>query len=105
MNEASNCYYLPEWLARAEDVKLRIWHEERYAHVRWQDEGRKAASPRHKFPKEHKPQLEDVMRDLAILLGVSIKLGEPIFVWVEDAAYTTSNSSHMLQKSYGRVIW
>lgn len=81
INDASKCYLVPEWLAKAQDERLQRWHADRYSHVQWRDEATRDASARQKFPKEHKPQLEDVMRDLAILLGAAQSLGEPIFVW------------------------
>lgn len=87
VNEASRCYYLPEWLAKAKDERLRRWDEQRHAHVRWTDAEQRQAPVKYKFPKEHKPRLTDFMRDTAILLRAAIRLQEPIFVWVEDAAY------------------
>ena len=42
---------------------------------------------RHKFPKERKLALTEVTKDIALLILVSLTLGEPILVWVEDAAF------------------
>ena len=86
INEGSRCYLIPEWLAQHRDERVCAWAKDKYAHVPPPADG-KEPSPRHKFPKERKPQLGEVMKDLAILLFASLLMGEPIFVWVEDAAY------------------
>ncbi|KAL3894476.1 MAG: hypothetical protein SGPRY_013797 [Prymnesium sp.] len=81
-------YWVPEWLAAHRDRRVKNWSRERYGHVKWGDQETRQATIRHKFPKEHKPQqLADVMRDVAILAKASLELGEPLFVWVEDAAH------------------
>ena len=94
INEASKSYDLPDWLANSEDQATVKWATEKYAHVRRDptpsggaDGSVASPSPTYKFPKERKPALANVMRDLAILLHASIEMGEPIFVWVEDAAH------------------
>lgn len=86
INDASRCYLIPEWLSKSKNLKVREWAKNKYAHVPEPRPGEEASS-RHKFPKERKPDLGKVMRDLAILLYASLKLKQPIFVWVEDAAF------------------
>ena len=86
INEASQCYTIPLWLAQARRVEVREWARQKYQHVPTPRES-ETASPRHKFPKERKPHLFGLMHDIALLLTASLLLGEPIFVWVEDAAF------------------
>ena len=90
INDASKCYLVPEWLAKARQPEVRQWAVDKYAHVP-RTEGPDASSPRYKFPRERKPALGEVMRDVAILLLAAWMLGEPIFVWVEDAALPISS--------------
>ena len=66
---------------------MKQWSEDKYAHVPATTIGGTQPSARHKFPKEKKPALADVLRDVALLLAASLYLGEPIFIWVEDAAF------------------
>ena len=92
INDASKCYVIPEWIYNSPIVDIRRWGAAKYAHVpgaAQEGQGRPVGSPstRHKFPKEHKPNLGEVMQTLAILLLAASLMGEPIFVWVEDAAY------------------
>ena len=74
INEGSRCYLIPEWLAKHRDERVCAWAKDKYAHVPPPADG-KEPSPRHKFPKERKPQLGEVMKDLAILLHASLLLG------------------------------
>ena len=66
INTASRCYLVPEWLAQTRDPARRAWNVERYAHVPLDREG--PVSSRYKFPKEHKPSVGDVARDITLLL-------------------------------------
>lgn len=86
VNNASKEYMLPSWFSE-DRADLLAWDDHRYAHVRWKDKAARKAPVWYKFPKEFKPQLADVMRDGALLLGASLELDEPIFVWVSDAAH------------------
>ena len=97
VNTASRCYLVPVWLAEHSDPAVRAWLQQKYEHVpatEAQEQGAEehtdrlaGASPRYKFPKEYKPQLGDLMRDMTLLLQAAMELGEAIFVWVEDAAF------------------
>ena len=88
INEASKCYLIPEWLAQARRADTRRWAQQKYAHVPTPALRHTGRSPwEHKFPKERKPSIMDVMRDVAILIVAGLALGEPVFVWVEDAAH------------------
>ena len=85
INEGSRCYLIPEWLAKARRAEVRRWANEKYAHVpRVADV---EPSWQFKFPKERKPSLSGVMRDVAVLAHAALKMGEPILVWVEDATF------------------
>ena len=100
VNEASKCYIIPEWLAQARDAETRRWARDKYAHVPAASRASESAPPHHKFPKERKPSLSGLMRDIAILLVASRMLGEPIFIWVEDAAF------YFCQLGYGaEELW
>ena len=99
INEASRCYLIPKWMAEHPQGVTRQWAKNKYAHVPPATPERPKQSTRHKFPKEKKPMLGDVMRDLAILLHASLVMGEPIFLWVEDAAfYFNQVSKHAAPK-------
>ena len=99
INEASRCYLIPKWMAEHPHGVTRRWAKNKYAHVPPATPERPKQSTRHKFPKEKKPMLGDVMRDLAILLHASLVMGEPIFLWVEDAAfYFNQVSKHAAPK-------
>ena len=87
INEASKCYTIPQWMAESRQATLRRWAKDKYAHVPPEDARGRGPSPRHKFPKERKPSLADVMRNVTILLYAAMMLGQPLFVWVEDAAF------------------
>jgi len=87
INEASKTYIVPKWISESRQQNVRRWAKEKYDHVPTPNMPGHAPSPRHKFPKEKKPSLADIMRDVAILLRASLHLGEPIFIWVEDAAF------------------
>jgi hypothetical protein len=87
INEASRCYLVPEWLAKSRQLEVRAWSTHRYAHVPTATRRGEKESPTHKFPKERKPAVTAVLNDMAILLRASLILNEPIFVWVEDAAF------------------
>ena len=85
INEASKSYELPDWLLHSWDEATARWARGKYRHVPTMEGGRRSAA--YKFPKERKPALANVMRDLAILLHASLEMNEPIFLWVEDAAH------------------
>ncbi|KAL3916348.1 MAG: hypothetical protein SGPRY_006855, partial [Prymnesium sp.] len=88
INDASRTYRRPQWLEQHADSEVRRWDRERYRHVRWTDgEEAQHAPVKYKFPKETKPSLSDFLRDLTILAWAAKEMNEPIFVWVEDAAY------------------
>ena len=86
INDASRSYYVPLWIRESPHADVREWALRKYAHVPPAAEG-KEPSTRHKFPKERKPSLADLMHDISILLEASLMLDEPIFAWVEDAAH------------------
>ena len=106
VNDASRCYYVPQWMRDSET--LREWNKRRYAHVprhileehdqppmpsgSTEEENEHQFRPhrrsvRHKFPKELKPSLTDLMNDLTVLLQASIEMEEPLFIWVKDVAF------------------
>jgi hypothetical protein len=103
VNTASRCYFVPTWLSEHHDPAVVAWLEQKYEHVPPPRGGEAAASrhspsvsepghlagasARYKFPKEHKPHLGDLMHDATLLLQAARELAEPIFVWVEDAAF------------------
>ena len=87
INAASRCYTVPNWLAQARDLKRQKWSRQRYAHVPLDGADPAKVSSRYKFPKEHKPSVRDVARDVTLLLRASLLMGEALFVWVEDAAF------------------
>ena len=68
INDASKCYFVPDWLAKSRQEEVRAWATHKYAHVPKAARDGERASPTHKFPKERKPQLADVL--LARLLDV-----------------------------------
>ena len=91
INEASRCYLIPEWMAKAKDARLRKWAVDKYAHVPTAADGSQQ-SVHYKFPKEKKPALASatgpsLMRDVSILLLAAHVLAQPLFIWVEDAAF------------------
>ncbi|MDC0525636.1 hypothetical protein OAO87_01460 [bacterium] len=86
INEASKCYVIPEWLAHSPRAETCRWARDKYAHVP-KVHLPKTPSWQHKFPKERKPTMGDVMRDAAILLRVAMLLGQPLFVFIEDASF------------------
>jgi hypothetical protein len=105
VNAATRTYAVPDWIRQSPSQELRDWDERRYAHVPNEliqpmagEEGaissaampvypKGAAALRHKYPKEGKPTIEDVMIDGSLFGRASYLLGEPIFVWVNDAAF------------------
>ena len=97
INDASRCYLVPEWIANSPQAEVRRWAAHKYAHVpkagveevyrRTGDFNRPAPSSRHKFPKERKPSLSAALGDAAVLTRASLIMGEPIFIFLEDAAF------------------
>ena len=87
VNEASKCYYIPEWMAHSRQAAVRLWARSKYAHVPAPTREGEVPSWKHKFPKERKPSVRDVLTAVALLLHASLLLDEPIFIWVEDAAF------------------
>ena len=85
INEASKSYEIPTWIANSRQTDVQEWARHKYEHV--PKRGDVAASVRHKFPKEHKPALSDVLRDASILGFAALEMNEPIFAFLEDAAY------------------
>ena len=86
INEASKSYAMPNWLLQSPRAEVAEWARRKYEHVPLGAAGEEP-SPRYKFPKEHKPLLGGVMRNIAILLHAAWRMRQPIFVWVEDAAF------------------
>ena len=97
INEASRCYLIPEWLAKSRRAEVRRWANEKYAHV----PRVASAEPswQFKFPKERKPSLSGVRRDIAVLAHAALKMGEPILAWVEDAAFYFNQFGYALEKT------
>ena len=89
INEASKGFTIPKWIGHSPRADVRAWARDKYSHVpeaaKTSNEGWRYSH--YKFPKERKPMVSDMMRDLAILLVASLTLDEPIFVFVEDAAF------------------
>ena len=85
INAASKSYNVPDWISMSDNPALRLWNEHRYAHI--PEAARATGNVRWKFPKEMKPQLDQVMQDGYIFLRETNTRGVALIVWVADASF------------------
>ena len=81
INEASKINHLPQYLKHHADAQTRQWAEQLRLGLPLPLESLHRGS---KWPREIKPNLEEVMRALAILRRAAHVLGEPLYVFSDD---------------------
>ena len=83
INDAARSYEIPDWITQHSNPAMREWAAHKYAHVSAEDK----AAGRGKFPKERKPMVEALARDIAIYGALAVQTDQPLFVFVADAAF------------------
>ena len=82
INEASRRYHMPQHFLLDHRPEFQAWLRERgLPRATPELEGRKFS----KYPRERKPQLEQVMRDLGVHLSTGDKLDAPVYIFGDDA--------------------
>ena len=79
INSASKRHHMPQHFLADKRPTMLAWLFERGL------PGPALPSGQSKWPKEIKPLLEHVMHDIAILRRASEMLGEPLYIWGDDA--------------------
>ena len=83
LNEASHIWHVPRYFADDPRPAMASWLAARGLPASPHAE---LGARRTKWPKELKPRLNDVMRDMAVLRRAAHVLGEPIYIFGDDVA-------------------
>ena len=85
INEASHSYHMPRHFANDQRAEMLVWLRSRGL-PRPPDAASPESIPRRtKWPKELKPTLHEVMVSLAVLRRAAEVLGEPLYIFGDDA--------------------